>query len=330
MESQASAGEFTEGESLPIIDVSGLCANVDGAITEVARQIDLAARNWGFFYIVGHPFNKERMQEVVARAKEFFDLPLEEKLKNDIRENKFHRGYGCLDAEQLDPSKPLDHKETFNIGFHLPLDHPCVAAGRPLRGPNTYPTALPGWREFMDNHYAEMQQFALLLLRCIAHALQIKPDFFDERFHEPLSVLRLLHYPPLESGESMRLVCGEHTDYGIITLLYQDNAGGLQVRKLSGEWMDVQPIEGSFVVNIGDMMNMWSNGRYRSTPHRVRHGNAERYSIPFFMEPNPYVLLECLDNCHSPENPPKYPPVTVVDWMLSRFAATYAHRNTEM
>nr|CAQ55508.1 2-oxoglutarate (2OG) and Fe(II)-dependent oxygenase superfamily protein, putative [Trypanosoma brucei brucei TREU927] len=316
--------------SIPVIDVGPLFCDGEKGMMDVAKQIDHACRTWGVFLVVGHPIPRERTEKLMEMAKAFFSLPLEEKLKVDIRKSKHHRGYGCLDAENVDPTKPFDCKETFNMGCHLPEDHPDVAAGKPLRGPNNHPTQVKGWVELMNRHYREMQEFALVILRALALAIGLKKDFFDTKFDEPLSVFRMLHYPPQKQGTRYPIVCGEHTDYGIITLLYQDSVGGLQVRNLSDEWVDVEPLEGSFVVNIGDMMNMWSNGRYRSTPHRVRLTTTDRYSMPFFCQPNPYTVIKCLDHCHSPSNPPKYPPVRAVDWLLKRFAETYAHRKTKM
>ncbi|EAN96965.1 putative thymine-7-hydroxylase [Trypanosoma cruzi] len=311
----------------PIIDVSPLYQNT-GAVMEVAKKIDEACRTWGFFYVVGHPIPRERFQELSRMARKFFSLPLEEKLQIDIKKSRHHRGYGEVNAEQLDPSAPNDHKETFDMGCHLPEDHPDVVAGKPLRGPNRHPTQLEGWRELMETHYREMQHFALVLLRALAVAIGIEEDFFVPRFVEPLSVFRMIHYPALPKTKEGRLVCGEHTDYGIITLLFQDTNGGLQVRDLSGEWIDAPPLEGSFVVNIGDMMNMWSNNRYRSTPHRVVNPGVDRISMPFFCEPNPNVVIKCLENCHSAENPAKYPPVKASDWLQKRFAQTYAYRKS--
>jgi len=168
-------------------------------------------------------------------------------------------------------------------------------------------------------------------LRAIALALGIERDFFDARFAEPISVFRMIHYPPRHTARSAdQPGAGAHTDYGCVTLLYQDDAGGLQVRNVHGEWIDAPPIPGSFVVNIGDMMARWSNDRYTSTPHRVISPlGVHRYSMPFFAEPHPDTEISCLPNCSSADNPPKYPPVTSAEYLLSRFADTYAYRREE-
>jgi len=316
--------------TLPLIDIAPLYGTDNAAWRDVATQIDAACRDWGFFYITGHGIPPERIDALLAAAKAFFAQPEAEKLKIDITRTAHHRGYGAIATEQLDPTQPSDLKETFDMGFHMAADHPEVLAGKPLRGPNRHPD-LPGWAALMEQHYADMQALAQTLLRAIALALGIERDFFDARFAEPISVFRMIHYPPRHTARSAdQPGAGAHTDYGCVTLLYQDDAGGLQVRNVNGEWIDAPPIPGSFVVNIGDMMARWSNDRYTSTPHRVISPlGVHRYSMPFFAEPHPDTEISCLPNCSSADNPPKYPPVTSAEYLLSRFADTYAYRREE-
>ncbi|WP_420232670.1 2-oxoglutarate and iron-dependent oxygenase domain-containing protein [Pseudomonas sp. ABY48] len=313
--------------SLPIIDISPLYGDEPGAWQTVAEQIDRACRQWGFFYIKGHPISAARIAEVLDRAQHFFALPVEEKLKIDITQTRHHRGYGAVATEQLDPTKPSDLKETFDMGLHLPANHPEVLAEKPLRGPNRHPDLI-GWESLMEQHYRDMQALAQTLLRAMTLALGIERDFFDTRFNEPVSVLRLIHYPPRDTAScAEQQGAGAHTDYGCITLLYQDTAGGLQVRNVDGQWIDAPPIDGTFVVNLGDMMARWSNDRYLSTPHRVISPlGVDRYSMPFFAEPHPDTLIQCLPGCQDDAHPPKYPTTTCAEFLLSRFADTYAYR----
>ena len=313
--------------SLPIIDISPLYGDEPSAWQTVAEQIDRACRQWGFFYIKGHPITPARIAEVLGSAQRFFALPVEEKLKIDITQTRHHRGYGAVATEQLDPTTPSDLKETFDMGLHLPADHPEVLAEKPLRGPNRHPD-LGGWEALMEQHYHDMQALAQTLLRAMTLALGIERDFFDTRFNEPVSVLRLIHYPPRDTAScAEQQGAGAHTDYGCITLLYQDTAGGLQVRNVNGQWIDAPPIDGTFVVNLGDMMARWSNDRYLSTPHRVISPlGVDRYSMPFFAEPHPDTLIQCLPGCQDDAHPPKYPATTCAEFLLSRFADTYAYR----
>jgi len=312
---------------LPIIDIAPLYGTDQQAWQSVAAQIDQACREWGFFYIKGHPISAERIEQVVGSAQQFFALPQAEKLKIDITQTRHHRGYGAIATEQLDPNLPSDLKETFDMGFHLPADHPDVLAAKPLRGPNRHPD-MPGWQALMEQHYLDMQALGQTLLQAITVALGIERDFFDQRFVEPVSVLRFIHYPPRHTATSeQQQGAGAHTDYGCITLLHQDAAGGLQVRNVEGEWIDAPPIDGTFVVNIGDMMARWSNDRYLSTPHRVISPlGVDRYSMPLFVEPNPDTRIECLPGCQSATRPARYPATTCAEFLLSRFADTYAYR----
>jgi len=315
---------------LPIIDIAALYSADDQAWQTVATQIDSACREWGFFYIKGHPITAARIEAVQAMARAFFAQPSSTKLKIDITQSRHHRGYGAIATEQLDPSLPSDLKETFDMGLHLPAGHPDVIAGKPLRGPNRHPD-MPGWQALMEGHYQDMQALAQTLLRAMTLALGIERDFFDQRFESPVSVLRLIHYPPRATASSAEQQgAGAHTDYGCVTLLYQDTAGGLQVRDVRGQWIDAPPIAGTFVVNIGDMMARWSNDRYRSTPHRVISPlGVDRYSMPFFAEPHPDTLIECLPGCRSESQPARYPVTTCAAFLLSRFADTYAYRREQ-
>ncbi|MBC3779693.1 2-oxoglutarate and iron-dependent oxygenase domain-containing protein [Pseudomonas sp. SWRI99] len=315
---------------LPIIDISPLYTTDESAWPAVAEQIDQACREWGFFYIKGHPISAQRIDALLDHAQRFFALPAAEKLKIDITQTRHHRGYGAIATEQLDPDKPSDLKETFDMGLHLPADHPEVLAQKPLRGPNRHP-AQPSWEALMEAHYCDMQALAQTLLRAMTIALGIERDFFDTRFVEPVSVLRMIHYPPRHTASSAEQQgAGAHTDYGCITLLYQDSAGGLQVKNVQGEWIDAPPIDGTFVVNLGDMMARWSNDRYRSTPHRVISPlGVDRYSMPFFAEPHPDTRIECLPGCQDAAHPAKYPTTTCAEFLLSRFADTYAYRREQ-
>ena len=153
---------------LPIIDIAPLYSTDQIAWQTVAKQIDLACREWGFFYIKGHPISTARIDALLDHAKRFFAQPTAEKLKIDITQTHHHRGYGAIATEQLDPSKPGDLKETFDMGLHLPAEHPDVLAEKPLRGPNRHPS-MPGWEALMEQHYVDMQALAQTLLLSLIH-----------------------------------------------------------------------------------------------------------------------------------------------------------------
>jgi isopenicillin N synthase-like dioxygenase len=313
---------------IPIIDVAALYTDDEKGWQKVVRAIDDACRDVGFFYIKGHQIPFAEIDRIFSIGQEFFALPEKEKLNIDITQSANHRGYGALAAEALADGLPGDLKETFDMGRNLGADDPEVLQGLPLHGPNKYPK-LPGWQNEMEAHYGKMKDLGQLLLRAIAKALECPSDFFDPLMERTVSVLRLIHYPPAEAQQHPdQQGCGAHSDYGCITILAQDSAGGLQVQGRDGEWVDAVPIADTFVINIGDLMARWTNDRYVSTKHRVINPSGlERYSIPFFVEPNFDAEVSTLPSCITADAPKKYDTVTSGDWIMSRFAATYAYRS---
>ncbi len=312
--------------NLPIIDISPLYSENPQHWQSVALAIDEACRKSGFFYITGHNISPERIKKLSHLYRQFFALPLAEKLKIDITKTVHHRGYGRIGTEQLDPNKPADFKETFDMGRHLAESHADVINSKPLHGSNQYPD-IEGFRELVDTHYWDMIELGKTILRGLAVALNIDPNYFSKSFSEPISVLRFIHYPEVGlKRDSQQMGAGAHTDYGCITILHQDQVGGLQVQDKNQQWLDATPVENSFVINIGDMMARWSNDRYTSTPHRVINPKGEeRYSMPFFVEPNFDTKITALPGCHSAENPAKYAATTAGEYLLSRFSATYQY-----
>ncbi|MBT3145627.1 2OG-Fe(II) oxygenase [Neptunomonas sp. CHC150] len=317
----------TSTADIPLIDIAPLYSEDPSDWVDVARHIDHACQRTGFFYVKGHTIDTSTMNDVVGMAKQLFAQPMGEKLKIDITQSAHHRGYGAIATEQLDPSLPGDCKETFDMGRHLLADDPDVLAEKPLHGPNRYPE-IDGFQATMETHYWRMLELGKTILKGIAVALGIAPDYFDSRFTHPISVLRFIHYPPASAlSQDNQIGAGAHTDYGCITILYQDEVGGLQVQNRQGDWIDATPVPDTFVINIGDMMARWSNDRYTSTPHRVvNQAQKDRYASPFFVEPNFDTNIYCLDGCSDQTSPPKYESISAGEYLLSRFRDTYAYR----
>lgn len=313
-------------DTLPIIDLSPN----GGPLHQVADRIGRAAREVGFFYISGHGIDAKLLADVFARAADFFALPEEVKARQSITLSPHNRGFVAMKGESLDPGKAPDLKEAFNIGLDLAADDPRVIAGEPFRGVNLWPD-LPGWRETMLAYFNAMWALGRRLHGAIALDLGLPPDFFEDKLDQPMATLRLLHYPPQPApAQDGQIGAGEHTDYGDITLLMTDDVGGLEVRRRDGKWIAAPPIAGAFICNIGDCLMRWSNDVYVSTPHRVvNRGGRERYSVAFFLDPNPDAEIAVLPTCVSDVRPARYPPIQGAAYLGQRLDATYGFRQAK-
>eukprot|EP00386_Alphamonas_edax_P009497 GDKI01031221.1.p1 GENE.GDKI01031221.1~~GDKI01031221.1.p1 ORF type:complete len:371 (-),score=71.63 GDKI01031221.1:163-1275(-) len=318
--------------TIPIIDMRK-------SEQECAVDMYNACTQYGFFYLVNHGMSQELIDSVAQHSRTFFSLPLEEKERVMANmHDKNNRGYTPFREEILDPKRQTigDTKEGYYIGPEQP-----PGKHFPLHGPNVWPD-LPGWRETMETYMSQMTSLSHRLLRVLSLSLSLPPTHFHPHFTHPMAFIRLLHYSPEPSSPADGIFgAGEHTDYGMLTLLWTDGTPGLQIRpreqggmgegkerKLTHtqEWMDVPHIPGAFVVNLGDMLQRWTNDLYSSTPHRVVSvGDTDRYSIPFFFEPNFDTLVECLPTCCSKDNPPRYPPTHSGQHLLDLYEKTHTN-----
>ncbi|KAL5545849.1 hypothetical protein UlMin_005536 [Ulmus minor] len=310
MENQIVDGvEAANFSALNCIDLS----NPD--IHQTVSLVKQACLDCGFFYIVNHGISQEFIEEVFAQSKRMFSLPLSEKMK--LLRNEKNRGYIPVFDEHLDPDNQVhgDYKEGYDIGVEVAEDDPD--AEKPFYGPNIWPQEdqLPGWRETMEKFYQQALEVARSLARIIALALGLERDFFDkpEMLGEPIATLRILHYEGQSDPSNGIYGAGAHSDFGLITLLATDDVLGLQICNDKDakpqKWEYVAPMKGAFIVNLGDMLERWSNCIFKSTLHRVVANGQERYSMTFFTEPSHDCLVECLPTCKSDKNPPKFPPI---------------------
>jgi len=323
-----ASGRFA---NIPVINVSALAGNDEAGLQLVAQQMRKAAIEVGFFYVDGHNIGRDLIRAVLMASKYFFSLP--EETKQSITVNQAHRGYIGFSQTTQPGRKIADLKESFNFAFPFAPDSPEVLAQRPLTGLNQWPAGETAWRALIEDYYREVFALGQQILKALAVSLGLERNFFQSLYKEPLVRARLLHYPPVAGsatdGESNGEQYGaaEHTDYGTITLLWQDDVGGLQVKNRQGDWIAAPYIDNTFVVNIGDMLARWTNDLFVSTPHRVINASGrERYSIPVFYDPDFDVRVECLPHCSSSDNPPKYAPVTVGEYITARYDGSYAYR----
>ena len=274
-------------ERLPIIDVAPL--REDGAdIDATVAAIQAACRSWGFFYVVGHGVDPRVIRRLAELSQVFFEQPAAAKAAVGMeRGGRAWRGYFKV-GDELTGGRP-DCKEGLYLGTDLPDADPRVAGGLPFHGRNLYP-AIDGFREAVEDYLDALTALGHCLMEGVALSLDLPRDYFAARYTgDPLILFRIFHYPAsvpaVGDADGNVWGVGEHTDYGLLTILWQDALGGLQVKSPAG-WCEAPPIPESFVCNLGDMLDRMTGGRYRSTPHRVRNrGRRGRLSMPFFFDP---------------------------------------------
>jgi isopenicillin N synthase-like dioxygenase len=274
---------------LPVIDVAPLLSPTatDAARARTAEQIDAACRSVGFFSIVGHGIPSDLQQRLEAAAHAFFSLNEVDKAQIAMATaGSAWRGWFPVGGE-LTSGRP-DRKEGVYFGTEHAPDHPRVLAATPLHGANRFPTGSSELRDAVLEWLDTLRPVADAVMRGIALGLGLPADWFArELTGDPTVLFRIFHYPPGDPGDDEQWGVGEHTDYGLLTLLAQDHLGGLQVRAIDGSWIDVDPTPGVIVCNLGDMLERLTGGRYRSTPHRVRNTSGRsRLSFPYFFDPS--------------------------------------------
>jgi isopenicillin N synthase-like dioxygenase len=323
--------------SIPIINFSFFHNGDTTNKQTVAEQIYQACYEIGFMYLQNHGISQDLLEKVFTDSKNFFNLPLEIKQQFAWSDEHSNQGYVGMERERLDPNKPGDLKEAFNIGKQkygeLTGPHSFGRVG--IRGNGV----MDGERQNLSSYspgqnlsilafYQACTELANKVLQAFALALQLPEDFFANNHNEQNHTLRLLHYPPIQQPpQAGQVRAGEHSDYGSITLLFQDEVGGLEVQTASGEWIAAPAIPGTVVVNTGDLMQRWTNHVFCSTKHRVmipkdNRVKQSRYSIAFFCHPNDDTQIACLETCQT-QHPPIYPPILAGEYLLSRLQVTY-------
>lgn len=273
--------------SLPIIDIRPLLDGTE-ARHEVGKQIGRACCEIGFFYIVGHGVSESLQKRLEELSHRFFAEPLSAKMEIEMsRGGPAWRGYFPV-GQELTSGKP-DLKEGLYFGSELGPDHPMVQAGTPMHGANLFPKHPAELRQTVLEYMDAMTRLGHALMRGMALSLGLEDSYFADRYTgDPLTLFRIFNYPPAvpDAQGELGWGVGEHTDYGVLTILKQDDCGGLQVQSKEG-WMDAPPIPNSFVCNIGDMLDRMTGGLYHSNLHRVRNqAGRNRLSFPFFFDPN--------------------------------------------
>jgi len=308
--------EVSATDTIPVIDLSGF-ATREGR-SKIAAEVHDACTSIGFFLIKGHGISKTVMESMFKASEKYFDLPINEREKHT---NDFKRGF---------LRKGGQSKESYEISLDLPLDDPDVVAGCYLHGPNYWPGGHPWLQKVADQYLASILELGEKIERLFAIGLGIDEYYFVELCKKPTLHLRLMHY--LEQPEEMRtrdLVIPAHTDYGMFTVLLQDPNGGLEIQRRDGTWVKAPQVEDSFVVNIGDMMEIWTNDLYVSTPHRVVGlSGRDRHSVPAFFAPAFNTSVECISSCLAPGEAAKHPPLLAGKYLDERLSQQYGATGT--
>ncbi|MGA2043892.1 MAG: 2-oxoglutarate and iron-dependent oxygenase domain-containing protein [Roseiarcus sp.] len=319
----------------PVLDLRDFERAGGAARRERAAAVDAVCRASGFLAVSGHGVAQEVIDGVWSKARDFFDLPAKEKQRSRAPYPGYPYGYLGPGTEALarsrDVDSPPDLKESFNGGPARAPDGMADAEALAFcYAPTIWPGRPDGFRAAWTTYYAAMEDLAARIMRVFAAALGLPEDRFDQFIEAPVSALRALNYPAQTAAPvAGQLRAGAHTDYGSLTILLpQAGSRGLEIWGRDGAWFEAPPIPGAFIVNIGDLMQRWTNDRWVSTLHRVANpaaelgGRARRQSLAFFHQPDWFAEIACLEACLAPGETPKYQPVLSGPYLMGKFRAS--------
>uniref|UniRef100_A0A0D9VWF0 Fe2OG dioxygenase domain-containing protein n=1 Tax=Leersia perrieri TaxID=77586 RepID=A0A0D9VWF0_9ORYZ len=314
---------ITEADGIPVIDLSPLLDGGEAAVDALAAEVGRASREWGFFVVTRHGVPPGAVARAAEAQRAFFALPPERKAAV-ARSEAAPMGYYASEHTK----NVRDWKEVFDLVPNQPSPPP---ADGDLVFDNKWPDDIPGFREAIEEYGEAVEELAFKLLELIARSLGLRPDRLHGFFKDDQTTfIRLNHYPPCPSPD-LALGVGRHKDAGALTVLYQDDVGGLDVRRRSdGEWVRVRPVPHSFIINVGDIIQVWSNDRYESAEHRVAvNVEKERFSIPFFFNPASSTMVEPLEELVSEGSPARYNPYNWGDFFSTRKNSNFKKLDVE-
>ncbi|MGH1576563.1 isopenicillin N synthase family dioxygenase [Planktotalea sp.] len=305
---------------IPRIDAAAL---IDPKHPNHAAARDAArigASEIGFLTVYNTPISAASVEGVIQNYRTFFHLPSAEKEAYDMAKTGSNRGWGGAQSEQVDPNANPDYKQVFDCGIELDQNDPLTKLQLPAYAPNIWPENPENFAKTLQTYYRETTTFALDLLCALADAADADAAYFRDKFSKPMALLRGNYYPERPDWATDKdFGIATHTDYGCLTLLATDGSPGLEVRKRGGGWIPVSAPIGEFVINFGEMLEIWTDGRIKATPHRVLGPKNERISVPLFFNPNHDTIVS-----HKEQEP-----VLAIDHLQRRFDETYVHLQSD-
>jgi len=290
-----AAAKTVDFEQIPVVDISNI--HTKDGFGRIAQELVKTAEEIGFFYIKGHGIDPRQIENAFAASKRFFALSSAD--KSSVAVNTHQRGWMGQGMAKLEGAKTHDAKEVFFWGWDVAADDIDVQNNVPMVAPNQWPDVTAAFlRQDILPYYQSVIALSRTILSAIAVGLGQNRDFFDAAYAKPLGRGQLVYYPPIEASDEsiQRFSAAPHTDFGVLTILMQDMQGGLQVLNTTGDWIEAPPIQDTFVCNIGDLLEQWTNGRLTSTKHRViNRAKSARYSIPIFCDPASQTPIDPAD-----------------------------------
>ncbi|MFT5180873.1 MAG: isopenicillin N synthase-like dioxygenase [Alphaproteobacteria bacterium] len=315
-------------DEIPVLDLGPYFAGEAGAREKLAGELRHAQENIGFYFITNHGVPQSLFDRCFGELKQFFALPFEEKIELKFDENMI--GYAppkstVYETSTINKNTKKDQNETILIGVEREPDDPKLAEGRRFTVPNKWPADLPGFRETMIEYQQTMMGLGWQLLPLYALALDKPADYFNPFFEkDPHCIGRNSHYPVVDL-EDNQFGIAPHSDHGFVTLLPLSDVPGLEVLTQSGKWIPAPHIPGAILVNTGEFLNRWTNGRFIATPHRVVSPATDRYAITFFYSPCDEAVAAPLDTCISAENPAQYEPMSFIEYLAYYSDGNFLH-----
>ena len=302
--------------TIPKVDYEIILNQADASFNDELKKFNYAVSHYGFLLLKNTPIDEKVRNNILNTYKEFFALPFEQKNKVNMALTSSNRGWGAPQGEQVNPDYNPDYKEIFDSGPYQKVK--VEFKDLTYYSKNLWPDQLPSFKKNVNCYYDLCTEIGMNVLSFIEYSLDFSENFFRDKFENPMSLLRCNYYPPRTSTLSSKdFGIAPHTDYGCLTILLTDNNPGLEIKNPSNEWELVLPESDEVIINFGDMLEFWSDKKIKATSHRVYGNNNERYSIPFFFNPQYDTIISKKDN------------IIAGKYLSKIYDSTYSHKKNK-